>query len=79
MSNGRKSKENRGGGDSDIESDADADMFDQMEENLQDTTPLGEGVLQINLGIPIIVACHKVDLITHGEKAQFLENNIDFI
>ena len=34
MSNGRKSKENRGGGDSDIESDADADMFDQMEENL---------------------------------------------
>jgi hypothetical protein len=54
-------------------------MFEQMEENLEDQTPLEEGVLQINIGIPIVVACHKVDLISHGEKAQYLESNIDFI
>jgi hypothetical protein len=44
MVNGRKSKENRGG-ESGSESEGDTDMFDQMEENLQDQTPLGEGVL----------------------------------
>ena len=54
-------------------------MFEQMEENLEDQVPLEEGVLKINFGIPIVVACHKVDLITHGEKAQYLEKNIDFI
>lgn len=41
--------------------------------------PLGEGVLSVNLGIPIIVVCHKIDMMLRGEKAQFLETNIDFI
>jgi GTPase SAR1 family protein len=31
--------------------------------------PLAEGVLKVNLGIPIIVVCNKVDLILRGEKA----------
>ncbi len=70
----RQNREKDSGSDSD-----DVDMFEQMEENLEDQTPLEEGVLQINIGIPIVVACHKVDLISHGEKAQYLESNIDFI
>lgn len=41
--------------------------------------PLPEGVLKLNLGIPIVVVCHKVDLISRGDKAQLLEQNIDFI
>ena len=47
--------------------------------NLKNELPLPEGVLKVNLGVPIIVACHKVDLIGRGDKAQFLEQNIDFI
>jgi hypothetical protein len=47
--------------------------------NLQDSVPLPDGVLKSNLGIPIIVVCHKADLISRGERAQFLEQNIDFI
>jgi len=31
--------------------------------------PLGEGVLSVNLGIPIIVVCHKIDMMLRGEKA----------
>lgn len=46
---------------------------------LQDQVPLPEGVLKNNLGIPIIVACHKADLISRGDRAQFMEQNIDFI
>lgn len=37
--------------------------------NLKNELPLPEGVLKVNLGVPIIVACHKVDLIGRGEKA----------
>jgi GTPase len=41
--------------------------------------PLGEGVLAVNLGIPIIVVINKVDLILQGEKVALLEKNIEFI
>lgn len=41
--------------------------------------PLGQGVLEVNLGIPIIVVCTKIDMMARGERAQYLENNIDFI
>ena len=47
--------------------------------DLKSQIPLPEGVLLVNLGIPIIVACNKVDLLMHGEKAALLEQNIDFI
>ena len=63
--------------------DKDSDSDDSAAENfmdyLQDQIPLPEGVLKSNLGIPIIVACHKADLIGRGDRAQFLEQNIDFI
>jgi hypothetical protein len=48
-------------------------------DHLKDQIPLPEGVLKSNLGIPIIVTCHKADLISRGDRAQFLEQNIDFI
>ena len=35
--------------------------------------PLEDGVLMVNLGIPIIVLCQKVDLLVRGEKASMLE------
>ena len=41
--------------------------------------PLPEGVLKVNLGIPIIVLCNKIDLMMRGEKSQFLEQNLEFI
>ena len=42
--------------------------------------PLGEGVLKVNLGIPVIVVCNKVDIIhMSGEKAKLLQENLDFI
>jgi Dynein light intermediate chain (DLIC) len=55
------------------------DGEDEVFRNLKNEMPLPEGVLEVNLGIPIIVVCHKVDLISRGEKAQFLEQNIDLI
>ena len=42
--------------------------------------PLGEGVLKVNLGIPIIVVCNKIDsMYLQGEKAKLLQENLDFI
>lgn len=41
--------------------------------------PLAEGVLKVNLGIPIIVVCSKVDLLLRGDKSHLLESNLDFI
>ena len=31
--------------------------------------PLAEGVLKVNLRIPIIVVCNKIDLMVRGDKA----------
>jgi hypothetical protein len=45
---------------------------DEDENNLADLKaqmPLGQGVLQVNLGIPIIVVCSKIDLMARGDKA----------
>ena len=44
----------------------------QNEQDISDLKrqmPLPEGVLKVNLGIPIIVVCNKVDLLLHGDKA----------
>jgi len=46
---------------------------------LKSMLPLPDGVLKSNLGIPITVVCHKIDLLTRGEKGQALEQHIDFI
>jgi dynein light intermediate chain 1, cytosolic len=47
--------------------------------DMRERLELGEGVLKVNLGIPIIVVCNKVDLLIHGEKAKYLAENMDFI
>lgn len=39
---------------------------------------LEEGVLKVNLGIPIVVVCSKVDLLLKEEASQ-LEKNLDFL
>lgn len=63
--------------------DGDAQEKGEDEEDdiadLKAELPLGEGVLTINLGIPIIVVLSKIDLMMRGEKQQYLESNIDFI
>ena len=45
------------------------DDDDENMEYLKSQIPLGEGVLKVNLGIPIIVVCMKADLLIRGEKA----------
>lgn len=74
MKDGKKKGKNAGD-DSDNQ-DSDGNNKDSEEEDFEDLMsmlPLPEGVLKVNLGIPIVVACHKVDLIGRGDKAQFLE------
>lgn len=56
-------------GDEEEKIDEDLDDFSDLKARL----PLPEGVLQVNLGIPIIVVCHKIDLLLRGEKSQLLE------
>lgn len=42
--------------------------------------PLPEGVLKVNLGIPIIIVCNKIDIILQtGQKAKLLQENLDYI
>ena len=37
-------------------------------------------MLKVNLGIPIIVVCNKIDIMyNQGEKAKLLQENLDFI
>ena len=38
-------------------------------ERVRQEMPLPEGVLEVNLGIPVIIACTKSDLLLHGDKA----------
>lgn len=47
--------------------------------DLKDRLPLPEGVLKVNLGIPIIVACNKIDLLFRGDKATLLEQNLELM
>jgi len=59
--------------------DMDSDMSqDDMDIRLD--MPLAEGILKVNLGIPIIVLCNKIDIIHQtGEKAKLLQENLDFV
>ena len=50
-----------------VKSYQDPDNTESINENLQDI-PLPEGVLQVNLGVPIIVICCKSDLIWTVDK-----------
>ena len=57
-------------------------LEDDEQDNLasiKSSMPLPEGVLKVNLGIPIVVVCSKIDLLLRGEKTQLLETNLEFI
>lgn len=59
----------------DLDSDMSAEDID-----VRLDMPLGDGVLKVNLGIPIIVICNKIDIIHQtGEKSKLLQENLDFI
>lgn len=55
--------------------DEDEKLDDDLDDykDLKSRLPLPEGVLKVNLGIPIIVVCQKIDLLLRGEKSQLLE------
>ena len=56
------------------------DSDDSDVEDVRVEMPLGAGVLKVNLGIPILVVCNKIDLLTiNGDRAKLLEENLDFI
>jgi len=40
---------------------------------------LGEGVLKVNLGMPLIIICTKSDAIQNNEKAMFNEQALDVL
>ncbi len=50
-----------------------------IEADLKMQLPLPEGCLKVNLGIPIVVIVNKVDLLLHGDKKSYLQENFDFI
>lgn len=52
-----KTQSAAGAGGDDLDSDLSAD------DDIRLDMPLGEGVLKVNLGIPIIVLCNKIDII----------------
>jgi hypothetical protein len=82
IANHRASVADRNGGDdSHTARDETAVDLDDDEDysDLRAELPLAEGVLKVNLGIPIIVVCSKVDLLLRGDKSQLLETNLDFI
>lgn len=51
--------------------DEDEKLDDDLDDykDLRSRLPLPEGVLKVNLGIPIIVVCHKIDLLLRGDKS----------
>ena len=55
------------------------DESEDSEEDVRLEIPLPEGVLKVNLGIPIIVVCNKSDLMMMGPRSKLLMENIDFI
>mmetsp|Transcript_38323 Transcript_38323/g.50274 ORF Transcript_38323/g.50274 Transcript_38323/m.50274 type:complete len:147 (+) Transcript_38323:523-963(+) len=68
-----KRKEERKPGEDDSDMSA-----DEMDVRLE--IPLSEGVLKVNLGIPIVIVCNKVDIIhMSGEKSKLLQENLNFI
>ncbi len=58
---------------------ADSDGEDQEIEDLKLQLPLNEGCLKVNLGVPIMIIVNKSDLLLHGDKKAFLEDNFDVI
>lgn len=61
------------GKDNNMNKDNSEEEDQPVEEDVRMEIPLPEGCLKVNLGIPIIVICSKVDLLQHGDKKLLLE------
>lgn len=55
--------------------------MDVRDENsiLKEELPLGEGVLEVNLGIPLIILCTKSDVIQANEKEIFTDQALEVL
>ena len=74
---GGNSNNNEGGVGGDAGSDG---GFLSGDEDIRTEMPLGEGVLKVNLGIPVLILCNKIDVIhMNSEKAKLIQENLDFI
>ena len=51
---------------------ADDDANDMSDEDVRLDMDLPEGVLSVNLGIPIIIVCNKIDVLQQGAKAKII-------
>ena len=49
------------------------------EKSLKEELPLGEGVLQVNLGVPLIIVCTKSDVIQSNDKGIFNEQSLEVL
>lgn len=49
------------------------------EEPSKEDLPLGEGVLTVNLGIPLVFLCTKADVIQSNEKNIFTEQSVPLL
>ncbi len=46
---------------------------------MKEELPLGEGVLQVNLGVPLVVVCTKSDTISANEKGIFTDQALEVL
>ena len=44
---------------------------------LKEELPLGEGVLTVHVGVPLVVLCTKSDLIQSNERGFYTERSLD--
>ena len=57
-------------------------LFRSKEEddvNLKEELPLGEGVLEVNLGIPLVIVCTKSDVIKANEKGIYTDQALEVL
>lgn len=53
--------------------------LDEKNEDLKAELPLGEGVLEVNLGIPLVVVCSKSDVIQANDKGVFTDKALEVL
>lgn len=46
---------------------------------MKEELPLGEGVLEVNLGIPLVIVCSKSDVIQANDKGIFTDKALDVL
>lgn len=59
--------------------DAKSMSEEDNEDDALDMIPLEEGVLSINIGIPLIIILNKSEVTVHGDQASYFKSRFDFI